>query len=76
MFTFKTKDPADKVAHFYEEGLKSSGMKTSSTISNAGSGTVGGMISGEDESRKHSVTVLVGSEGGETTVTVNFSMKK
>lgn len=76
MFTFKTKDPADKVAHFYEEGLKSSGMKTSSTITNTGGSTSGGMISAEDEASKHSVTVLLGSEGGETTVTVNFTAKK
>ena len=76
MFAFKTKDAADKVARFYEEGFKSSGMKTTSTISNAGSGTVGGMISGEDESKRHSATVLIGAESGETTVTVNFTMKK
>lgn len=76
MLSFKTKDPADKVAHFYEESFKSSGMKTNSTISTAGGGTAGGMITGEDEAKRHSATVLIGSDGGETTVTLNFTAKK
>ena len=76
MFAFKSQDAADKVARFYEEGFKASGMKTSSTISNAGGGTSGGLISGEDESKRHSATVLIGSESGETSVTVNFTTKK
>lgn len=76
MFTFKTRDAADKVAHFYEEGFKSAGMKTSSTLSNGDSGTAGGMVTGEDESKKHTATVLIGAESGETTVTLNFAAKR
>ena len=75
-YQFKTKDAADKVAKFYEEGLKSSGMKISTTISASGGSGNGGMIIGEDEGKKHSTIVLLGSDEGSTTVSVTFTVKK
>ena len=75
-YQFKTKDGADKVAKFYEEGLKSSGIKVTTTISNSGGSGSGGMIVGEDEGKKHSAIVLLGSDEGSTTVSVTFTVKK
>lgn len=75
-YQFKTKDSADKVARFYEDGLKSSGMKVTTTISTSGGSGSGGMIIGEDEDKKHSAIVLLGSDEGSTTVSVTFTVKK
>ena len=75
-YQFKTRDAADKVARYYEDGLKSSGMKVSTTMANSGGSEGGGMIAGEDEGKKHSAIVLLGSEGGSTTVSVTFTVKK
>ncbi len=75
-YQFRTKDSTDKVAKFYEDGLKSSGMKVTTTISTSGASGSGGMIVGEDDGKKHSVIVLLGSEEGSTTVSVTFTMKK
>jgi hypothetical protein len=75
-YQFKTKDPSDKVAKFYEDGLKSSGMKVTTTLSTSGGSGTGGMIVGEDEDKKHSAIVLLGSEEGSTTVSVTFTVKK
>ncbi|MDQ6758702.1 MAG: hypothetical protein M3Z32_02410, partial [Acidobacteriota bacterium] len=74
-YQFKTKDATDKVARFYEEGLKSSGMKVTTTISSGDSGG-GGMIVGADEGKKHSAIVLLGSDEGSTTVSVTFTVTK
>lgn len=72
-YTFKTSDSAAKVARFYEDGLKSSGLKTNGTLSNDNNNT-GGIVSGENDSK--SVTVTFGSEGGQTTVNVTYNTKK
>lgn len=69
-YTFKTKDSPDKVAKFYEDGFKSQGMKTSSTVSNSDGKVSGGMVSGEHEGK--SAMVLLGSDSGETSVTVTY----
>ena len=75
-YHFTTRDSADKVAHFYENEFKSGGLKTNTTITNAGGSGLGGMVSGEDESRKHSAYVLIGSDNGQTTVNVTFTSKR
>jgi hypothetical protein len=72
-YTFKTSDSIDKVSSFYEEGLKSAGLKASSTISKDGANS-GGIVSGENDSK--SATVVFGTEGGQTTVNVTFKTKK
>ncbi len=75
-YQFKTKDATDKVARFYEAGLKSSGMKVTTTISTSGNSGSGGMIVGADEDKKHSAIVLLGSDEGSTTVSVTFTVNK
>ena len=71
-YTFKTKEPADKVAKFYSEGFKQMGMKVTSTISGDKDG--GGMVSGQVD--KKTAVVLFGADSGETTVNVTFTTKK
>jgi hypothetical protein len=73
-YQFKTKDPVEKIAKFYEEGFKSQGLRTTSTMSNADGKTAGGMVSGEQGNK--SAVVLVGAENGETSVSVTYKSKK
>jgi hypothetical protein len=75
-FTFSTKDAPGSVLGFYERGLKQGGFKITSNISGAAGGETGGMISGEEESTKHTVIVIVGTSDGSTGVNVSFSTKK
>ena len=75
MYHFKTKDAADQVVKFYEDKLKSSGMKITSNISGQSAVSSGGLITAEDEA-KHNVMVTIGTESGETNVAVTYSTKK
>lgn len=72
-YQFSTKDPVDKIAKFYEDGLKSQGLRTSSTMTGEGN-TGGAMISAEQGNK--SAVVLVGEENGASTVSVTFKSKK
>jgi hypothetical protein len=73
MASFKTGDPADKVLGFYRDELKSAGFKiTETTTSTAG----GGMIAGEDEANRRTVTAVVSQDGGSTQVVLNYGTKK
>ena len=69
-FSFKTSDSVAKVAEFYQDGLKSSGLKIASTIQSG----QGSMIVAEDEDKKRTATVIIGSEG-QTTVSVTYTAK-
>ncbi|HUS08726.1 MAG TPA: hypothetical protein VMZ52_20650 [Bryobacteraceae bacterium] len=73
---FTTKDPVDKVAKFYEEGLKKSGLTTNSNSMQQNGKTAMATISGEaaDKKRTAAVTAVPGDEG--VTVTVTYSAKK
>lgn len=75
-FGFKTKDSTDKVVSFYQDKFKSANMKITSTISNESGGQMAGMLQGTDEAGKHVVTVVVGSENGETSVAVTYATNK
>ncbi|HUI56398.1 MAG TPA: hypothetical protein VLY04_15590 [Bryobacteraceae bacterium] len=70
-FTFTTSDSTSKVLSFYEDKCKGLDMKVNlSTASGEG-----GMIIATDEGEKRSLTVVVGSGGGQTTVNVTYGMK-
>jgi hypothetical protein len=71
-YAFKTSDPIEKVASFYEDGFKSAGLKTTSTITRGAE--AGGIVSGESDEK--SATVTFGTEGGQTTVNVMYKVKK
>jgi len=74
-FTFKTKDSADKVARFYEDGLKSSGLKVTTTSTNAGGAGFSG-VTAEDEDKAHTIHVTIIAQPGESSVTVTYQAKK
>jgi hypothetical protein len=67
-FTFKSPDPASKVIAFYSDQLKAAGLKVNMTTTS----DQGGMLQAEDEGKKRTVIVTVGtsSEGSETGVNV------
>ena len=69
-FSFKTSDSVAKVTEFYQDGLKSAGLKIASTIQ-SGQGT---MMVAEDEDKKRTATLIIGSDG-QTTVSVTYSAK-
>ena len=75
-YHFKTKDAADKILSFYSDALGKAGLKVNSTTTSENGKTSGGMVMGEDESKKRSAMVTVGTEEGESTVSVTFSVKK
>jgi len=75
-FTFKTKDDAEKVSKYYQESFATSGLKIASNVTSQSGSTSGGMLSAQDESNKHTVAVIIGVEGGETTVAVTYATNK
>jgi hypothetical protein len=70
-FAFTTKDPAEKVADFYEQGFKSAGLTVSKHIMPSGS-----MVMGEDPGKKRNVMANAVSEGGQTQVSVTYESKQ
>jgi hypothetical protein len=75
-YQFATKDSAQSVLSHYEGALKQAGFKINGTINGNSGASSGGMVSGEEESTKHSVVVTVGNENGDTRVNVMFATKK
>jgi hypothetical protein len=74
--TFKTKDSSDKVVKYCQDQFKASGLNVTSNITNQNGQSMAGMLSGQDESRKHNVTVIVGVESGETNVAVTYATNR
>ena len=75
-FTFKTKDSSDKVIKFYQDQFQASGLKVTSNITNQNGQSSAGMLTAQDEANKHTVTVIVGVEGGDTTTAVTYATNK
>ena len=75
-FGFKTKDSSEKVVKYYQDQFQSSGLKVTSNITSQSGQPTAGMLVGEDEATKHTVTVLVAPEGGQTGVSVTYAAKK
>jgi hypothetical protein len=75
-FTFKTKDSSDKVVKYYDDQFKGSGLKVTSNITNQNGQATAGMLSAQDEANKHTVTVILGVEGSETTVAVTYATNR
>lgn len=69
-FTFKTRDPADKVTRFYQDHFQSSGLHI--TVNTHASGS---MLVAEDDAKKHSITVIVSEDSSNTTVAVTYANK-
>ena len=72
---FVTQDSVDKVLSYYGSSLKSGGMTISTTTTNS-DGKLGGLVSGEDSARKHTVMVTAVGDKDGTHVSVTFSAKQ
>ena len=75
-FTFKTKDSSDKVIKYYQDQFKASGLNVTTNITNQNGQSAAGMLGAQDEAKKHTVTVILGVEGGDTTVAVTYATNK
>lgn len=73
-FGFTTGDSPKQVLSFYNEGLKSAGLKITSQLTQDSGDSPGGMIGAEGGNRK--VGVMVSTEDGNTSVAVTFEVKK
>jgi hypothetical protein len=68
-FSFKTTDAPEKVTKYYQDELDSTGLKVDALVQDH-------ILTAHDEKRGQSLTVITGTEGGETTVTVTYAMKR
>jgi hypothetical protein len=75
-FAFKTKDSTDKVVKYYQDQFQSSGLKVTSNLTSQNGQGSGGMLVAQDDSQKHTITLLIGSDAGETAVTVTYATNK
>ena len=75
-FNFKTPDSSDKVVKFYQDQFQSSGLKITTNMIHQESPSPTGILVAEDDANKHSVTVVIGMEGRDTTVAVTYAAKK
>jgi hypothetical protein len=71
-YAFKTTDSASKVIAYYQDQLKSAGFTVTQVVSSG----QGGMLSGEDAGKKHSVVLIVGADNDGTVVSVTAVEKK
>src|SRR5262249_10086432 len=61
-FTFKTKDSTAKVSKFYQDQLQGLGFKITNNFSGQSDAASGLMFVAEDDSNRHSVTVIIGND--------------
>jgi len=70
-FTFTTKDSTGKVMSFYQEKARELGM---TVRLNAAGGDGATLIAGDEDGRR-TLTILIGSNSGDTTVNVTYASK-
>jgi hypothetical protein len=75
-FTFKTRDTVDKVTKFYQDQFQSSGLEITTNVTHHEAQSSGGMLVAQDVAKKHTVTVIIGVEGSQTTVAVTYVTNK
>lgn len=75
-YAFKTSDSADKVSKFYEDSFKSAGLEVNSNLTSQNGKTSAGVLTAHDKSDDHTATIVIGTDGSETTVAVTFKFKK
>ncbi len=75
-FAFKTRDASDKVIKFYRDEFESSGLKITSNLTGNSGSSSAGMLVAQDDAKKHTVTVIIGQDSGQTSVSVTYAMNK
>jgi hypothetical protein len=73
---FSTRDSLDKVAKFYEAGLKGSGLKVTTNIVQQDGKVSGGMIGAQDDANRRNVVVSLDTSDEGTGVNLVFTEKK
>jgi hypothetical protein len=71
-FAFTTPDPSDKVLDFYKDKAQDLGLKVKLTTTTGD----GAMFVATEDGDKRSLTVIVGSSNGKTTVSVTYGSKR
>lgn len=70
--SFRSTDPVARVLEYYERTLKAAGLEVSKTRFTA-QGSDGGMLNGDSQEPRRTVTVMVTTEDGETVINVSYS---
>ncbi len=71
----ETTDSADQALSFYEQELKGAGFTVEKNAFQVNNQTAGGTVSAKNGGDKGEVTVLVGAQGGKTSITITHSNK-
>lgn len=71
-FSFTTSDSPSKVLSFYQDKVNGLGMKVKMNATT----TEGGSLIAADEPERRSLTVIIGSSSGQTTVNVTYGEKQ
>jgi hypothetical protein len=71
----ETTDSADQALSFYEGKLKDAGFTVDKNAYQVNNQTAGGTITAKNGGDKGEVTVLVGAQGGKTSITITHSNK-
>ncbi len=71
----ETTDSADQALAFYEGKLKDAGFTVEKNAYQVNNQTAGGTVTAKDGGDKGEVTVLVGAQGGKTSITITHSNK-
>ncbi len=69
----ETTDSADDALSFYEGKLKDAGFKVEKNSYQVNNQTAGGTVTAKEGGDKGDVTVLVGAQGGKTSITITHS---
>lgn len=75
-FSFMTPDAPNRVASFYEEGLKRAGMTVNTNVLQQNGKVTGATATGESSDKKQTVLITATSDGNTTRVGVIFDVKK
>ena len=75
-FAFKTKDPSGKVVKYYQDEFQATGLKVTTNLTSQGADATAGMLIAEGAAKKHTITVIVGQDSGETSVSVSYATNK
>jgi hypothetical protein len=75
-FAFKTRDASNKVIKYYQDEFQSSGLKITNNISSLNGQSSAGMLVAQDETKKRTVTVIIGQDSGRTAVSVTYATSK
>jgi hypothetical protein len=75
-FTFKTRDSMDRVSKYYQDQFKSSGLEITTNVTHQDGQSSTGTLVAQDQAKRHTITVTIGGDGGNSTVAVTYATSK